>query len=336
MADEFRVPRVRLGQTDLELPLVSFGASPLGSVFKEVSQDEANAAVATALSLGIDYFDTSPYYGGGKSEAALGAALAASGQDRKSYMLGSKAGRNTDGTFDFSPANIEASVTESLRRLGTDHLDTLLLHDVEFGLGPFEGDVPPKKLHELLERTMPTLLKLRDARQVRAVGYSGYPLSLFTPPQAPQAPLPPHGIDYILSYCHNNLHNRSAGLCLDTLAARGIGVIVASPLSMGLLSPSGPPPWHPAPPVLAAAASEARKAVADEGGNIAEVALGWSLERGRERGVSTLVGMCSEDEVRANFETTRRICVGGGVDRKMVQVAESKLWPVFGETWKSP
>src|ERR1700712_3300285 len=119
-----------LGKTGLELPILSFGASSLGAEFRNVDLNEAIKSVRVALELGMNFIDTSPYYGRGMSEVLLGVAL----QDvpRHSYLLGTKLGRYSPTRFDFSAARVIESVEVSLERMKTDHLDIILCHDIEY------------------------------------------------------------------------------------------------------------------------------------------------------------------------------------------------------------
>ena len=117
-----------LGKTGIDLPILSFGASSLGAEFRAIDLNEAFSAVHTALDLGINFIDTSPFYGRGMSEVMLGQAL--KGISRESYLIGTKLGRYTDCHFDFSATRVEESIHTSLHRLGTDHLDLLLVLEV--------------------------------------------------------------------------------------------------------------------------------------------------------------------------------------------------------------
>ena len=120
----------RLGQTDLQLPILSFGASSLGAEFRNVTVEEALKSVHVALECGLNFIDTSPFYGRGMSEVLLGIAL--KGVPRDSYTLCTKLGRYDLPHFDFSAKRVAESVDVSLHRLGTDHLDIVLCHDIEF------------------------------------------------------------------------------------------------------------------------------------------------------------------------------------------------------------
>src|SRR5947209_12935656 len=119
-----------LGRTGLQLSWLSFGASSLGAEFRPVDLNEAVQSVRVALDLGMNFIDTSPYYGRGLSECLLGVALR--GVPRDQYLLGTKLGRYDAGHFDFSPPRVVESVDISLHRLGADYLDIILCHDIEF------------------------------------------------------------------------------------------------------------------------------------------------------------------------------------------------------------
>ncbi|MEN8693717.1 MAG: aldo/keto reductase, partial [Akkermansiaceae bacterium] len=119
-----------LGKTGLDLPLLSFGASSLGAEFRAINLNDAFSAVHTAIDLGMNFIDTSPYYGRGMSEVMLGQAL--KGIDRDKYILGTKLGRYSENHFDFSAKRVDESLHVSMHRMGTDYLDLILLHDVEF------------------------------------------------------------------------------------------------------------------------------------------------------------------------------------------------------------
>lgn len=92
--------------------------------------DEGIRSVREAFSLGVNYFDTSPYYGAGKSEELLGKAL--QGLPRSEIVLATKVGRYGLDTFDFSAETVTESVHTSLERLRTDYVDVIQCHDVEF------------------------------------------------------------------------------------------------------------------------------------------------------------------------------------------------------------
>src|SRR5688500_1321244 len=145
-----------LGKTGLRLPVLSFGASSLGQEFRKVTLDEALRSVRVALDGGLNFIDTSPFYGRGMSEVLLGVALR--DVPRDSYKLCSKLGRYDLQHFDFSARRVAESVDISLHRLGTDHLDVILCHDIEF--------VP---MQQIVDETLPALRKIQRQGKVKHI-----------------------------------------------------------------------------------------------------------------------------------------------------------------------
>ena len=137
-----------LGKTGLSVPILSFGASSLGQEFRRVTLEEALRSVRVALDCGLNLIDTSPFYGRGMSEVLLGMALR--DVPRESYLLCTKLGRYDLAHFDFSAQRVAESVDVSLHRLGTDHLDIVLCHDIEF--------VP---MQQIVDETIPALRRAR-------------------------------------------------------------------------------------------------------------------------------------------------------------------------------
>jgi aryl-alcohol dehydrogenase-like predicted oxidoreductase len=177
-----------LGQTGLQLPILSFGASSLGQEFRQVSLEEALRSVRVALELGLNFIDTSPFYGRGMSEVLLGVALR--DVPRQDYILGTKLGRYDAHHFDFSARRVVESVDISLHRLGLDYLDIVLCHDIEF-----------VEMQQIVDETLPALRKIRDQGKVRFIGVSGYPMKLF------KFVLEQTDLDVVLSYNQYTLQN---------------------------------------------------------------------------------------------------------------------------------
>src|SRR6266542_1828992 len=119
-----------LGRTGLQLSWLTFGASSLGQEFRPVDLNEAIRSVQVALDAGMNFIDTSPFYGRGMSEVLLGMALRGIPRDR--YPLGTKIGRYDGAHFDCSARRVVESVDVSLHRMGVDYLDICLCHDIEF------------------------------------------------------------------------------------------------------------------------------------------------------------------------------------------------------------
>ncbi|QTN34285.1 aldo/keto reductase [Akkermansiaceae bacterium] len=256
------MPTRPLGKTGIDLPILSFGASSLGAEFRSITLDEAMRSTKTALDLGMNFIDTSPFYGRGMSEIMLGLGL--KGVPRDSYILGSKLGRYSDIHFDFSAKRVEESCHISLQRMKTDHLDIMLMHDVEF--------VP---LPQIWEETLPALINLKEQGKVRAIGFSCYPLKTFHT-------VLDHiedEIDCVLSYNRYTLQNTSfATELLPRLEAKNIGAMNAGPFSARLLTNAELPEWLKEPENVKQAASDAAKLCADNGVDIAQLAIQFSCE----------------------------------------------------------
>ena len=249
-----------LGRTGLEVPILAFGASSLGAEFRRVTVEEALASVRVALDLGMNLIDTSPFYGRGMSEVLLGIAL--KDVPRDSYTLCTKLGRYDLGHFDFSARRVAESVDVSLHRLGTDHLDIILCHDIEF--------VP---MQQLVDETIPALQRIRDAGKVRFIGFSGYPQKIF------RFVCDQTDVDCVLNYNQYTLQNtRFAAETVPWLVERGIGVMSAGPFSARLLTDAPLPAWLKEPESVKAAAREAAALCRARGTPIAKLALQFSLE----------------------------------------------------------
>ena len=110
-----------LGNTGINVSILSFGASSLGAVFHDIDESDAQRAVHVAVDHGINFIDVSPYYGATKAETVLGRALKNIPRDR--YYLATKVGQYGEGEFDFSAGRVTKSVDESLARLNVDYVD---------------------------------------------------------------------------------------------------------------------------------------------------------------------------------------------------------------------
>lgn len=306
-----------LGNTGLNLSSVGFGASPLGKVFGDVSELDAFAAVREAFRLGVNFFDTSPYYGGTLSEKVLGKALKALGAPRDEYIVSTKCGRYKEG-FDFSAERVTKSIDESLERLQLDYVDILQCHDIEFG-----------SLDQIVNETLPALQKLKQAGKIRFIGITGLPLGIFT---YVLDRVPPGTVDVILSYCHYSINDSTLEDLLPYLKSKGVGVISASPLAMGLLTEAGAPEWHPASSELKAACRAAVDHCKGKGKNISKLALQYSLANTDIS--SVLVGMKSVKEVEENIAAALELATAG-VDEETLSEITDILKPVKNQSWPS-
>jgi D-threo-aldose 1-dehydrogenase len=171
------IEKVGIGRTDLRVTRLGFGGVPLGGLYKDVSEEEAGATVRRALELGINYFDTAPIYGFGKSEIRLGKEL--SRCHRGSIVVATKVGytlvpegggrdekvfHRFDNVpplrpiFDYSYDGIMRTFEGSLKRLNLSRVDILNIHD------------PDYNWEEAIGIAYPTVHKLRSEGVVRAIG----------------------------------------------------------------------------------------------------------------------------------------------------------------------
>jgi L-galactose dehydrogenase len=253
------LPTRTLGKTGLQLPILSFGASSLGGEFRSVKLDEAMASVRVAIESGLNFIDTSPFYGRGMSEVLLGIAL--EGVARESYTLCTKLGRYDLAHFDFSAKRVAESVDVSLHRLRTDHLDIVLCHDIEF--------VP---LQQIVDETLPALRRAQASGKVRFIGFSGYPQKIF------RTICDQTTVDCVLNYNQYTLQNtRFADETVPYLKAKGVGIMNAGPFSARLLTRAPLPAWLKEPEAVKAAARRAAEHCASKGVDIAKLALQFSL-----------------------------------------------------------
>lgn len=267
-----------LGRTGLRVPSLAFGASSLGQEFRSVTLDEAMRSVRVALDCGINFIDTSPFYGRGMSEVLLGVALR--GVPRESYTLCTKLGRYDLTHFDFSAKRVRESVDVSLHRMGTDHLDILLCHDIEF--------VP---MQQIVDETLPAMRKLVEAGKVRFLGISGYPMKLF------KFVLGQTDLDCVLSYNQYTLQNtRFADELLPLLEERGVGAMNAGPFSARLLTNAPLPAWLKEPESVKDAARAAAALCESRGVDIAKLALQFSLSNPRI--ATTVAGSANPENIR--------------------------------------
>ncbi len=275
-----------IGKTGMRVSNLSFGASSLGGVFHDIREAEGIRAVFTAVEAGMNFIDVSPYYGHYKAETVLGKALKEI--DRSKYYLSTKVGRyGKDGvnTWDYSARRAKESVYESLERLNIDFIDLINVHDIEFA-----------DLNQVIGETLPALHELKAEGVVGHVGITD---------------LQPENIQWvirhtesgtvesILNFCHHCLNDDKLLDYIDEWEQQGIGIINASPLSMGLLSQRGVPAWHPAPRPLVEACSKAAAYCTAQGYPIEKLAIQFAVSNPRI--ATTLFSSANPDNVLKNI-----------------------------------
>ena len=305
-----------LGSTGLKVSRLSFGASSLGGVFRDVNEDDAIRSVHTALDLGINYFDVAPAYGATKSESVLGKAL--KGIPRSRYILSTKVGKYTsaDGygedTFDYSEKRIRASLEESAERLGSDYFDIIHLHDIEYRDYQYT--------EWALEEGLNTLHELKSEGIIGAVSCGIYPMELW------HRIFKNYAIDVALTHNHYCLNDTRLLELLPLAAEKGIGIINASPFGSGLLTDRGPADWHPSNDEQRACFKRAAYFCREQGCNLSQLALQFSSQHPNIP--TTLFSSANPDSVRRNVDWFEQ-----PYDPELLRQIREILEPVINFQW---
>ena len=305
-----------IGKTGMRVSNLGFGASSLGGVFHGIREEEGIQAVFTAVENGINFIDVSPYYGHLKAETVLGKALKDIPRDK--YYLSTKVGRyGKDGvnTWDYSAKRATESVYESMERLHIDYIDLINVHDVEFA-----------DLQQVVDETLPALVELRNKGVVRHVGITDLqPENLKWVIEHAEDGT----VESILNFCHYSLNDDMLLDYLDFFEEKGIGVINASPFSMGLLSQRGTPDWHPAPASLKEACAKAAAYCQEKGYPIEKLAIQYSTSL-NPRIATTLFSSANPQNVLKNIDY-----VNQPIDEQLVKEVRAIIGDQMRVRWKN-
>jgi D-threo-aldose 1-dehydrogenase len=279
------------------LPVTSFGlgTAPIGNT-ASVSDADAEATIQHAYELGVRLFDSAPLYGNGEAELRVGRALR--GVDRASYVISTKIGRvlNADRrafVYDYSYDGVMRSLEGSLQRLGTDHIDVVLVHDPDADTVDHEQDA--------LDGAFPTLQDLRSQGVIKALGAGMNQWQMeqrFAEQADPDV--------FLLAGRYTLLEQTSLGF-LKLCKEKGIGIFLGGVYNSGILA-TGPKPdakynYHNAPAAILEKAGKI-KAVCDRYGvPLNEAALHFA---GAHPTVTSLVvGAVKPSEVATNIDALR-------------------------------
>ena len=262
---------------------LGFGTAPLGNMFRNIPEQEAAATVHAAWEQGTRYFDTAPFYGAGLAEIRLGRALAS--YPRDDYVLSTKVGRlildetedaaardlgEKGGLFEFGRPNKMVndysadatlrSIDDSLKRLGTDRLDIVWVHDIA---QDFYGDEWLAQFEVARTGAFRVLTRLREEGVIKAWGLGVNkvePLEITLDLSEAQ----PDG--FLLAGRYTLLdHERALQRLMPAAAARNVGIVVGGPYSSGVLAGGAHFEYQPASPAIAAKVARI-KAIADRHG----------------------------------------------------------------------
>lgn len=275
-----------IGKTGMKVSDLSFGASSLGGVFHDIRESEGINAVCKAVENGMNFIDVSPYYGHYKAETVLGKALQLIPRDH--YYLSTKVGRyGKDGknTWDYSAKRATESVYESLDRLHIDSIDLINVHDIEF-----------VDLNLVINETLPALVELKNKGIVKHIGITDLQLENL---KWVIEHTVPGTVESVLNFCHYCLNDDKLVDFLDFFEKHDVGVINASPLSMGLLSERGIPEWHPAPKALVEVCRKAVQHCKSRNYPIEKLAIQFSVSNPRI--ATTLFSSANPENVLKNI-----------------------------------
>ncbi|MDE2792460.1 MAG: aldo/keto reductase [Paracoccaceae bacterium] len=240
--------RRRLGRTKVELTELGLGTAPFGEPFVRLEDDGVAAAIERAWTSGIRYFDTSPFYGHGKSELRVGRGLG--GRDRDAFVLSTKVGRllrrPADPTmlepgfflgglpfevrFDYSYDGIMRSVEDSYQRLGMNRIDLLLIHDLDTWFHPTNGRLEAYRA-QLLTSGAHALNELRSSGVISAVGAGINECGMI--------PWFVENMDldfFLVALRYSLLEQETLDVELPLCAERGIGIVIGGVFNSGILA----------------------------------------------------------------------------------------------------
>mmetsp|Transcript_12479 Transcript_12479/g.18625 ORF Transcript_12479/g.18625 Transcript_12479/m.18625 type:complete len:394 (-) Transcript_12479:79-1260(-) len=302
----------------MEVSIVSLGGSPFGGLYdkNENLEEGPIKIVHEAVKAGVNLIDTAAWYGHGRSEEIIGKAL--KDIPREAYYINTKVCRykpEVTEMFNWDYKRTKEAIDVALEKLNVDYIDTIQVHDPEFA----------PALDLVMENVFPAFLEAKKEGKVRMLGVTGYPLSILRE-QIERAEAMGVEINTCLSYCHYNLHDTTLKTeLIPFLKEKGIGLIGASPISMGLLSEQGPPSWHPASEKLKELAAQAAEYCKEEGVDIGRLCMQFALEE--ESIPTTLVGTTSIERWGENLKHVYDL---GNLSKKEREVLQYLVEDLFG------
>ncbi|KAL2740807.1 L-galactose dehydrogenase-like [Vespula squamosa] len=280
----------KLGKTDLLVSKLSFGGGPLGCHYGNYDENEAIETIRQAIKEGINYIDTAPWYGQGKSEKVIGKAL--KGIPRQAYYIATKVGRyelDVKNMFEFSKEKTRHSFKNSLDNLGLDYIDIIQVHDIEFA----------PSLDIIITQTLPELSKQVAEGKARYIGVTSYPLSVLKE-CIEQSNI---NIACVLTYTRFTLLDDTLMQFISFFKKYNIGIINAALLAMGLLTNDGPPDWHPASKEVKKICKDVAQYCKDNDVEISKLAVWYAMQY--EDTTTNLVGIQNMQQLRMNLNILR-------------------------------
>jgi D-threo-aldose 1-dehydrogenase len=309
-----------ISTTSLRVTQLGLGGATLGDMRESISEAQASATIEAAHAAGIGYFDTSPWYGNGKSELRFGHMLRT--KPRDSFVVSTKVGRvhrrpaepdtyrhpgwagglPFEPQFDYSRDGILKSYEMSLARLGLNRVEALLIHDLDLRFHKSEDGIA-RRLDQLeAGGGYRALAELKAQGEIAAIG-AGINLVNMIPRFLQRWP-----IDFFLVAMPYTLLEQEGLEELEMCAARGVAVVIGAPYASGILA-RGPGPsalyrYQPAEPQIIAKAQMIDEVCQRFDLPLAAAALQFPL--GHSSVVSVIPGPLSTEEVNKNLSLMRR------------------------------
>jgi D-threo-aldose 1-dehydrogenase len=318
MVDAFA--RRRLGRSTLEVTQLGFGGASLGDAYEVLPEAQAEGALEAAFAAGIGHFDTSPWYGNGKSEMRFGRVLRT--KPRASFTLTTKIGRvyfrpkepdtffherwvgglAFDRRFDYTRDGVLRSYEQSMLRLGLNRIDGLLIHDLDLRHQLTDEGIATR-IKELEDgKGWQALADLKASGEIKAIGAGINHLGMI-----PRF-LKRFDIDFfLLAMPYTLMEQEALDEELPLCQERGVSIVIGAPYASGILA-RGPRPgamygYKPAEPHIIAKAEKIAAVCARHNVSLAAAALQFPLAHPVV--ASVIPGPVSAEEVRLNFAAIR-------------------------------
>lgn len=313
--------RRRLGRTDLHVTALGFGAAPIGGFRATITEAEATATVDAAWDAGARLFDTSPFYGYGRSELRLGAALRP--RPRGEYLLSTKIGRvmrasrpgeapppgmRANGLpgfvprFDYTYDGVMRSLEHSHLRLGLDRIDILLVHDIDlWSVG--DKDLLEERFRTVMDSGYRALDELRRAGVIGAIG-----CGLNESEMCLRFARAGDFDCMLLAGRYTLLEQGALAELFPEMTRRGMSIILGGPLNSGILAgpvrEGAPYDYAAAPPRIIARARQLEAVCARH--QVPLIAAALQFPRAHPLVASIIPGALSPREVAENVAHLRR------------------------------
>ncbi|MBT2374684.1 aldo/keto reductase [Pseudomonas fluorescens] len=274
--------------------VLGFGTAPLGNMFRAIPEEEAQATVEAAWNQGVRYFDTAPFYGSGLSELRLGQAL--SKYNRDDYVLSTKVGRlildeveesardlgEKSGVFehgrpnkmlnDYSADATLRSIEDSLKRLQTDRLDIVWIHDIA---QDFYGDQWLEYFNQARTGAFKVLTRLREEGVIKAWGLG---VNRVEPCELTLDLTEAQPDGFLLAGRYTLLdHERALQRLMDAALAQNVEIVVGGPYSSGILAGGEHFEYQKASPAIINKVEQIKAIAQAHGVDVKAAALQFSL-----------------------------------------------------------